>query len=130
MAMPRTPVQPIFRATYPSNAASAGVARAAVHDHCDAWGRGGIADEAALVVTELVANAVRHAGTPMDLRMLRIPHGVRLEVSDGCARLPVRRNADPLAEGGRGLLLVDTMSRSSGVDRRADGKTVWAEITD
>jgi anti-sigma regulatory factor (Ser/Thr protein kinase) len=128
MAMPRNLSQPAFRATYPADAQSAALARGAVRFHCANWGRKAIADGAALVVTELVANAVRHAHTDIDLHVLRTPDGVRLEVSDGSVNLPVRRKAGPLSVGGRGLWLVDMLSASSGVDARSDGKTVWAEL--
>jgi anti-sigma regulatory factor (Ser/Thr protein kinase) len=128
MAMPRNLPQPAFRAVYPAVAKSATLARRAVQGYCADWGRDAVADEAALVVTELVANVVRHAHTEIDVKVLRTPHGVRLEVSDGSTHLPVRRKAGPLSDGGRGLGLVDMLSASSGVDARSDGKTVWAEL--
>ena len=84
-----------------------------------------------LVVTELVANAVRHAGTEITVRLAAlagVPGGVRAEVSDQSTR-PVRpRHANALEESGRGLFLVDILSSRWGADATSDGKTVWAEI--
>ncbi|MCW2623028.1 MAG: ATP-binding region ATPase domain protein [Frankiales bacterium] len=92
-----------------------------------------VVDDAALVISELVGNAVSH-GTPLSDGSLSVSwelttHSLRLEVSDGGtgpARLP--RSASPDAEGGRGLRLVDAVSRRWGVRRVRDGCVVWVEL--
>jgi anti-sigma regulatory factor (Ser/Thr protein kinase) len=95
------------------------------------WEMAELSDAAELAVTELVANVVRHVpDRRCQLVVLRqAGAGVRVEVSDGCSRLPsLRSELPPEAEGGRGLVLLDAMVDKWGVDRRADGgKTVWFE---
>ena len=94
-------------------------------------GRWRLADLAApveLVVSELVTNAVRHAGTSMTLRLTRVPQGVLVEVDDaGGGRphvvAPLRRSA-----GGHGLAIVERLADAWGHEERGDGKTVWARL--
>ncbi len=92
--------------------------------------RDAVTDDAVLVVTELVTNALLHGGPPVRLRLRQVDDGVRLEVADGGADAPVTARRSSVAMTGRGLALVDALSRSWGVDdREAGGKTVWAEVT-
>jgi anti-sigma regulatory factor (Ser/Thr protein kinase) len=118
-------------AVLPSEPRSAAQARSLVLVACNRWDAHDVAGDAELVVTELVANAVRHAKTDITVRLAALagaPGGVRAEVSDG-SRRPVRpRYAAALEEGGRGLFLVDILSTRWGADATAEGKTVWAEI--
>ena len=108
--------------------ASAGRARQLVVDLCRQWQVSALCDDVALVVTELVVNAVRHAGTDVTLHLHPIDGGVRLEVWDGSTR-PLRpRDARGSDEGGRGLLLVDALSTRYGVEAESRGKRVWAEL--
>lgn len=82
------------------------------------------------IVAELVANAVRHAATPLELRLLRNDGHVRVEVRDRDHRLPRLRHPEPLDDGGRGLFLVDTYAAAWGAEPAPDGgKVVWAEIS-
>ncbi|MGW5057945.1 ATP-binding protein [Streptomyces sp. NPDC004096] len=94
------------------------------------WDMADLADAVELAVTELVANVVRHVpDRHCTLLVLRQAAGVRVEVSDGCSRLPSVPHAPaPDAEGGRGLLLVDAVVDKWGVEPEpSDGKTVWFE---
>lgn len=117
-----------FVAVLPPQPASAGVARELAVSRCQEWGVAELSDDLALVVTELVANAVRHAGTDIEVRLIPLTGGVRLEVADGSTR-PLRpRSATIVDEGGRGLLLVDALSTRYGVEAEASGKKVWAEL--
>lgn len=131
-------------ARYPRTARSAYRARRALRARLTAWqvGAEDIAT-AELVLTELVANAVRHAGDPPG-RQVKVccthtDDGVlRIEVSDACTALPRPRETDPgpeaeaeaQAESGRGLLLVAALAADWGVTPRAYGigKTVWADL--
>ena len=87
-------------------------------------------DDAALLVTELASNALRHGGPGVDLWVRQLPGGgLRVEVVDGHATaLPVLRAAGPEAEGGRGLLLVSVLARAWGTERLSAGKCVWFEL--
>lgn len=117
-----------FEMTLPADDRSPRRARAAVAEHCDTWGLRRVSEDAALIVSELVANAARHAGTGIHLTVRGLTEVLRLEVSDGCTA-PLRYPAPTLlAEGGRGLLLVDALASHHGVVGRVDGKTVWAEL--
>lgn len=115
-------------AVYPPRAASASQARELAASMCLAWGVEALCDDLALVVTELVANAIRHAKTDIQLSLRLIGGGVRLEVRDGSVRPLRRRTALASDEGGRGLLLVDALSHRYGVEAEPDGKRVWVEL--
>ena len=117
-----------FHATYPAEPHSVGVARAAVQDSCQRWGYGRLCDDAKLIVSELVCNAVRHAGTDIGLTLMARREGLRMEVSDGSTQ-PVRpRIATAADQDGRGLALVDALASHHGVRNSPGGKTVWAEL--
>jgi anti-sigma regulatory factor (Ser/Thr protein kinase) len=103
------------------------------------WGLAAVADTAELLVSELVTNAIRASASTglAALWLLLIPagEGVRIQVWDGCPdrpALPARQHGQPAdAEGGRGLLLTEALSDSSGVYRAAGGgKVVWCVLTD
>lgn len=97
-------------------------------------------EDAALIVTELVANAVRH-GAPLPgggvLVTWSVRSGVlRLQVSEGgpgptLAKAAIARTpqslADQEAESGRGLAIVGALASSWGI-RTAGRTTVWAEL--
>jgi anti-sigma regulatory factor (Ser/Thr protein kinase) len=118
-------------AVLPPRAASASIARELVVCACADWDRLDLVDDLSLVVTELVANAVRHAGTQMEIRLTDLENGIRLQVTDGSAD-PLRpRAARPQDEGGRGLLLVDALADRygvEGVEGQPTGKSVWVEV--
>ena len=100
--------------------------RAATQD----WNLGDdLYEDAAMVVTELVANAVDHAGTPSTLIVDLDDRGLYVAVRDGCAdRAPRPRPVDPTAPRGRGLQMIDALTASWGVTVHAEGKTVWAVL--
>jgi len=83
--------------------------------------------DVALATGELAANAAEHAGTPFDVAVV-VGCCIRIEVTDGCADLPVRHEVGTYDERGRGIALVELVSSRWGVDRVPDGKRVWAEI--
>ncbi len=93
---------------------------------------GRVAEDAVLVVSELVANAVLHAGGPVSVAVTydEAPPGrVRLEVGDGSPVLPSVRSYGAGASTGRGLALVAMLASRWGVERAAgSGKIVWAEL--
>jgi anti-sigma regulatory factor (Ser/Thr protein kinase) len=108
----------------PSEARAASVARIALEPHLDDFTPVRRAD-ARLLVSELVTNAFRHGSPPIELTIEPHRRHLRVEVGDTGSGRPVRR-PDPGADGGWGLLLVETAADRWGV---ADGSTsVWFEI--
>lgn len=105
-------------------------ARGLVRAALGAWGLGELADDGALVVSELVGNAVRHARCrEIGVTVTRTGRDtVRIAVVDGCHAQPVRRPAGDEAVCGRGLLVVEALTVRWGTDRLAYGKRVWAEL--
>lgn len=91
-----------------------------------AWHCGVAIDDALLIITELVTNALRHgAGVPR-LRLSVEEGHIRVEVSDDSPVLPVRRAPGP--DGGWGLALLDRLSPAWGVTRDGRGKVVWCAL--
>lgn len=93
-----------------------------------AWGLADCADAVALLVSELVTNALLHARTEMTVAVTRSDGCVLVEVTDGSVESPMTRKFSVHAGTGRGLQLVDTLARAWGVRRLEGGKTIWAEI--
>ncbi len=89
---------------------------------------GPVSDDLALVVSELVTNAVRHAESPLRLEIQTGEHRVVVAVADGSVSPPVARVADDESEGGRGMALVDLLAAETGVRPHPAGKTVWAAL--
>jgi histidine kinase-like protein len=82
--------------------------------------------DACLVASELVTNAMEHAGTDIDVSLTEQRAVLRVTVRDGVAALPAPRTAG-LGTTGRGLTLVHGLSSAWGVLPTADGgKVVWA----
>ncbi|MFC4018711.1 ATP-binding protein [Micromonospora sp. GCM10011542] len=103
-------------------------ARELVGDACARWNLPEAAGPASLVLSELVGNVVRHARTPMQVTLtLRRPY-LHLAVVDGSPAAARARDADPRAEGGRGLLLVRELAQRWGSVAAGDGKAVWAML--
>jgi anti-sigma regulatory factor (Ser/Thr protein kinase) len=93
-----------------------------------------LVEDVALLVTELVANGVRHGGGGTDSSLHLLLHGggpgLHVEVSnpaDGAARLPARRPADLTGGGGIGLNLVETLASRWGI-RSIPRTGVWFEL--
>jgi anti-sigma regulatory factor (Ser/Thr protein kinase) len=82
----------------------------------------------ALLVTELVTNAILHARTPLLLTLESHPGYVRICVDDQSDDRPTRRDYDSDAVTGRGLALVEQLATSWGVDTTPSGKSVWCEV--
>lgn len=100
--------------------------------HLDLWGRP--SESAAHIVAELAANASVHGrvtGRDFQLRLALHTNGrLRIEVTDTRGdRLPVAAPPDPLAESGRGLLIVEALATRWGITPGpVPRKTVWAEL--
>ena len=110
-------------------AAAVPVARHFAIDTLAAWKLPHLADDAALIVSELAANAVVHAKTAFRVEISRAPSGgVRLAVEDAAQPQPVLRRAGRHDRGGRGIALVAEITREWGCDPSPGGKTVWADV--
>ena len=80
---------------------------------------------AALLTTEIVTNAIVHAGTAYRLAVELVPPELMVEVFDGDPTLPVRMAAAAHAESGRGLALLEAMAARWGARAHSGGKAVW-----
>ncbi|WP_141357739.1 SpoIIE family protein phosphatase [Streptomyces sp. 6-11-2] len=113
---------------------SVATARSFVRDTLQGWGFGDIVDDAVVLTSELVTNAVVHAGTAADVLCLRSDDGVRIEVSDRYPEreLPVQSSAinmgSPDREGGRGLQLCAALAGRWGVEYTPTHKKVWFQL--
>jgi anti-sigma regulatory factor (Ser/Thr protein kinase) len=100
---------------------------------CDGQLPAAVRDDVLLLVTELVANAVRHAGVGPDqylrIELRRWPRRIRVEVADPggpFARVRPRPISDEA--GGWGLVLVERIAARWGVGPGAPGTCVWFEV--
>ncbi|WP_078888432.1 PAS domain S-box protein [Streptomyces sclerotialus] len=89
------------------------------------WDRTEVADEACLLVSEILTNAIRHAQGPLRLRLRMSRSDLTAEVSDRTSRRPQLRLARTDEESGRGLFLVDTLADSWGTHPTDEGKIIW-----
>ncbi|MGW7354629.1 ATP-binding SpoIIE family protein phosphatase [Streptomyces sp. NPDC054784] len=110
----------------PSDGTAAATARKLITEQLGHWGLADLADVTELVVSELVANALRYGDGPGTLRLLRADR-LLVEVSDTGPDLPQIQHADAQDEGGRGLQLINMLCRRWGSCRTHTGKVVWAE---
>jgi anti-sigma regulatory factor (Ser/Thr protein kinase) len=93
------------------------------------WGLPELVGPASLVITELVSNAVEHAGTMITLQLSRRSRYVHIAVRDGSAEQPLLNRPDPASSGrGRGLVLVDSIAAHWGSLPSREGKVVWATL--
>lgn len=111
----------------PAAVGAPAMARALVRESCEDWSVMEAQDGAALVVSELVSNAVQHARSSCRVAVSVDPTGLRVAVRDyapwGSAR---PRPVDATRPGGRGLHLVAMLASAWGVQEHPDGKTTWA----
>ncbi|GHB17889.1 hypothetical protein GCM10010377_04460 [Streptomyces viridiviolaceus] len=109
-------------------------ARSFVRDTLQGWGYADIVDDAVVLTSELVTNAVVHAGTAADVVCLRTDEGVRIEVADRYPEreVPLQGSAvnmgSPDREGGRGLQLCAALAGRWGVEYTPTHKNVWFQL--
>lgn len=121
-------------ATFDPVGRSVATARAFVRDTLQGWGFPDIIDDAVVLTSELVTNAVVHAGTSAEVLCLRTDDGVRIEVADRYPEreIPLQQSAinmgSPDREGGRGLQLCAALATRWGVDYTPTHKLVWFQL--
>jgi anti-sigma regulatory factor (Ser/Thr protein kinase) len=109
---------------------SCGLARNAVLDFCRAHGMTDLTADAALLTSELVGNAVEHAGTPITLTAESRAGQLSVRVTDDSAGRAMCGKTEPdlLGERGRGLVVVDAIAAEWGTTLHATGKSVWFRL--
>ncbi len=110
----------------PEDPRAAGDARRHVRDQLASWQLEELTTTTELVVSELVANVVRHARGPYRLRLLR-SRSLVCEVFDGSLTTPRPRRAAWTDEGGRGLQLIAALCDRWGTRNVTTGKVIWTE---
>lgn len=113
----------------PAGTMAVPAARRFVSDTLLDWGVADrVRENAELVVSELVGNAVEHGGGTTELVVSRTDDVVRVDVVDQNPELPTMLRPDPAEDRHRGMLIVAALSSTWGTDRIAGGKTVWARL--
>ncbi|MFC6065680.1 SpoIIE family protein phosphatase [Streptomyces ochraceiscleroticus] len=127
LLLARMPGVPLLTAGRELDAVPAAVpeGRAFLAATLGAWQLAGLTDDARLLTSELLTNAVRHAGGPVRLRLCRTESGLTVEVTDRSPQFPHPRTPGTGDESGRGLTLVDALADSWGTRPAEDGKSVW-----
>lgn len=111
----------------PARATSASQARHFVRHHLVEHDMPFLVDDVELVTSELATNALVHARTHFEVTLAACSESVVLQVDDRSRSAPIRVAAAPLDTSGRGITIVDLLSRDWGVTLRPDGCTsVWA----
>jgi anti-sigma regulatory factor (Ser/Thr protein kinase) len=99
---------------------------------CRRWGVDRLSSKAELVVSELVTNAVTHAGSELEVIAALDGEDLNIYVRDRGRSLPQlpasRLRPVPRRPGGLGLMLVEELASAWGTTFGAHGKTVWARL--
>ncbi len=97
-----------------------------------AWLPRAVLEDARLLVSELVGNAVRYGEEEITLRLRPNPPGIGVAVTDSGEEMPTLPDGrpDPTVPSGRGLLIVAAVASRWGIDRAevGSGKTVWFDL--
>ncbi|MFW6690520.1 SpoIIE family protein phosphatase [Streptomyces sp. MAR4 CNX-425] len=120
------PPEHVVSVQLPAGPSALADARDLVRRRLTDWGLRELALPAELIVSELLANAVRHAPGPIGLKLIR-QSVLTCEVSDTSHAAPHLRHATSNDEGGRGLFLVAQLADRWGVRFTPRGKVVWTE---
>lgn len=87
-----------------------------------------LVDDALLLVSEVVTNAVEHGHAPVQLSVDCDHEGITISVADANPELPRTRRLDRRRHSGRGLVLVQSLAADWGVRRTRNGKRVWFRL--
>ena len=103
-------------------------ARRFVEGVLERWECPSLVDTTTLLASELVANAVLHTASEVEVSLRLLPDRLRADVVDRSTALPHRRDAGDDEETGRGSDLVELLAAAWGISGRPDGKSVWFEL--
>lgn len=121
-------VEQTVRERFPADLKSVRAARRFVLGVLDGWGCSELDDSAALLVSELVTNAIVHAHSTVELAVHLRPQRVRVEVIDTAREHVRRRDAKDDEQSGRGMALIEALAVAWGIDSLLSGKSVWFEM--
>ncbi len=116
--------------SFPAEGRSVGAARRVVRSMLAGTRLEAQSDDAVLATSELVTNALVHAGSEIQVVATVSASGLRVEVGDTSPRLPAKRTHAATASTGRGLHLLERLVTRWGALRVGPGKLVWFEIDD
>jgi hypothetical protein len=121
---------PDFEAQFhiPPVSTGIGEARRFTRDRLKTWGLLAVADNAILMISELVTNAILHGGEGAVLTLTYDDLKVRAEVRDSSPAMPVVRSYSETATTGRGMVIVDALAAAWGTFAVDGGKVVWFEL--
>jgi anti-sigma regulatory factor (Ser/Thr protein kinase) len=136
MASAATQANPrLIALTVPSIPGSVPVARLHVRAALGSRGLGEYADDAEIITSELVTNAIQHLcdnGTQtieVTITYAESPAAVTIAVSDSSPRGPIRRDTPAGSEQGRGLQIIEALSAHWGWRQEDGGKVIFAVLT-
>ena len=113
----------------PRSLTSVAAARRFVEESVREWKLEQLLDDALLVISELVTNAVTHADSSCRVRLSLTPARFRIDVQDNGSGTPEPLPYSQTEEHGRGLYMVDAITTAWGLeDVPGEGKLVWAEL--
>jgi anti-sigma regulatory factor (Ser/Thr protein kinase) len=117
-------------AIVPSRPDSTPAARAFLSGLLSGWGLPDeVIDDASLLTTELVSNAIRHGTGTVTLQVEVDQDVVQVRVHDEAGELPEVKVTDATSLGGRGLFIVQCVADEWGADEANPGKTVWFRLS-
>jgi anti-sigma regulatory factor (Ser/Thr protein kinase) len=119
----------VLELALPAEPSSAAAARHSLAAYCRDHGvPTQLTDDALLVISELVTNAVLHAGTPTMAWAEYEPGSITVAVVDGSSSLPALLAPSERRESGRGVAIIDELGATWGLIRTSLGKIIWVNI--
>lgn len=132
MATAAAEITSLVAFTLPGTPYSVRLARFYVRSALNYHDLGGYAEDAEMITSELITNAIAHAGAQavgLELTCLADGKTLAIVVTDPCPAPPVRRNPAEDTEHGRGLNIVEALSTRWGWRPQDPGKAVYAILT-
>jgi anti-sigma regulatory factor (Ser/Thr protein kinase) len=105
-------------------------ARNAVREFCSSRDLADVADDAELLTSEVVSNAIRNSDGMLTVLLVRANNTIAVAVSDNNPHVPSLPATAPdvLAESGRGLTVLSKIAGDWGMSPGSGGKTVWFRV--